>query len=123
MPGQDWKFDLTTLVVSWAPVGQGRFRCAQPGVLASTIPALADTTSPAPPPAPTPPPPTGTTWTTIAQQHGSFVLASATLVRYGEVATNRFVLKSLNAGSYVCDNAQFTDPAVGVDAKVCQVQK
>lgn len=113
IPGQGWNFDLTTLKVSWSPAGQGRFRCAQPGVLASTIPDL--TVTPIPPP---PPPPT--TWTTIATQHQSFTLSATTLVRYGEIATNRFVQQTLAAGSYVCDNAQFTDPAVGVDAKVCQ---
>jgi hypothetical protein len=121
MPGQGWNFDLKTLSVSWDPAGQGRFRCAQPGVLAATIPALAGLV--APPPAPAPVPAPVLTWTTIAQQHQAFTLAAAAAVRYGEVATNRFVQQTLAAGSYTCDNAQFTDPAVGVDAKVCQAQK
>jgi hypothetical protein len=118
VPGQGFlNFDVATLKVSWSPAGQGRFRCAQPGVLASTIPDIAA----APPPPP--PLPTGTTWTTIATQHQAFTLASSTVVRYGEIATNRFAQQTLAAGSYTCDNAQFTDPAVGVDAKVCQTQK
>jgi hypothetical protein len=123
MPGQTWTFDLKTLTASWAPAGQGRFRCAQPGVLASTIPDLIAPVTPPPAPAPAPVPAPVLTWTTIAQQHQVFTLAAAATVRYGEIATNRFVQQTLAAGSYACDNAQFTDPAVGVDAKVCQAQK
>jgi hypothetical protein len=104
--------------VTFPPPGQGHLRCA-PGILASTIPAF---TPPAPPPpAPVTPPPL--TWTTIASQHGAFTLTASTAVRYGELATNRFVQQTLAPGSYICDNAQFTDPAVGVDAKICQIQK
>lgn len=114
MPRQDLNFDIPTLSVTFPPPGQGHLRCA-PGVLASTIPAFTS------PPAPVTPP--TLMWTTIASQHGTFTLTTSTAVRYGEIATNRFVQQTLAPGSYICDNAQFTDPAPGVDAKVCQIQK
>jgi hypothetical protein len=69
---------------------------------------------------PTPTPVTPT-WTTVAQQHGTFILKAQSSVRYGEIATNRFNTKTLAAGTYTCDNTQFGDPAPGIDAKICQV--
>jgi len=108
MPAQT--FNVLTL--SFGPAGSGRLRC-QPGVLAADIPApvVASSIDPVLKP-----------WITIAQQHQSFTLQTVTIVRYGEISTNRFVQQTLQAGVYVCDNAQFTDPAIGVDLKVCQSQ-
>jgi hypothetical protein len=60
------------------------------------------------------------TWTQIAYEHGSFTLTATTTVRYG--INTSWIQKTLNAGTYVCDNALFTDPAVG-SPKVCQVMK
>lgn len=120
-PGNGWSQDapwpLTAPLAVTVPAGNTLTVAYNP--LLGTLTATPNAPAVAPPP----PPPPVLTWTTIATQHQGFTLSVSGAVRYGEVATNRFNTKTLAAGSYTCDNVLFGDPAPGVDAKVCQVQK
>ena len=70
------------------------------------------------PPEPEPEPPTGE-WVQVAVEHGSFTLSDQAEVRYGK--NTAWVVKTLFAGTHVCNSGTFgSDPAPGVP-KECQV--
>lgn len=58
-------------------------------------------------------------WTKIADENSSVVLAKGGVVRYGGYGS--FVEKTMTAGTLVCGNTMFGDPNVGV-VKECSVK-
>jgi len=72
--------------------------------------------TPVPPPAPVPPPPAPipppTGWVFCADEHDTCVVPGTRTVRYG---VSGFYATRTIAGSVVCDNAAFGDPAFGAN--------
>ena len=62
---------------------------------------------------------TATGWTKVANEFYNFTLGASSEVRYG--VGSAWNTKVLNPGTYLCGNALFGDPAVGL-AKVCEAR-